>query len=336
MYSTCLFCHTDLGRNEAVEHFPVGQRLAFDAKKGRLWVVCRRCGRWNLTPIEERWEAIEECERAFRDTRLRVSTEQIGLAKPHGVELIRIGAPLRPEFAAWRYGSEFGARRRRLLIAGGTGGMLAAAAGVAAVTAFAPALAVGAAAALYIPGVTTIPSALAVSGIVALREYIRSERVVARLPGPEGQPLTVRAYHLDHVRIGPGSGDGAVTLDVAHDGGHTPLEGHDAERAGGVLLARSTLAGASPSLVRAALARIEQAGDAATFLAGVARAAERRRGTPMLVHHTAAFRVSAVERLAVEMALHESVERRAFEGELERLLEDWKAAEEIAAIADEL
>ncbi|HMH86422.1 MAG TPA: hypothetical protein VK529_10795, partial [Gemmatimonadaceae bacterium] len=63
MYSTCLFCHTELGANEAVEHFPVGRRLAFDAAKGRLWVVCRKCERWNLTPVEERWEAIEECER---------------------------------------------------------------------------------------------------------------------------------------------------------------------------------------------------------------------------------------------------------------------------------
>ena len=30
MYSTCLFCHGDLGKNAAIEHFPVGRRLAFD------------------------------------------------------------------------------------------------------------------------------------------------------------------------------------------------------------------------------------------------------------------------------------------------------------------
>jgi hypothetical protein len=71
MYSTCPFCSRAPGRNEAVEAFPIGRRLAFDAARGRLWVVCRACERWNLTPIEERWEAIEECERSFRDTRLR-------------------------------------------------------------------------------------------------------------------------------------------------------------------------------------------------------------------------------------------------------------------------
>src|SRR6478672_1588159 len=81
VYATCLFCNGDLGRNEAIETFPVGRRLAFDAAKGRLWVVCRKCERWNLTPIEERWEAIEDCERQFRGTKLRVSTDEIGLAR---------------------------------------------------------------------------------------------------------------------------------------------------------------------------------------------------------------------------------------------------------------
>ena len=65
MYSTCMFCNHSLGENQIVEHFPVGRRLAFDSDKGRLWVVCRRCERWNLSPIEERWEAIEDCERLF-------------------------------------------------------------------------------------------------------------------------------------------------------------------------------------------------------------------------------------------------------------------------------
>jgi hypothetical protein len=80
VYHTCLFCNRDLGRNEVVEQFPVGRRLAFDAARGRLWVVCAQCRRWNLTPMEERWEAIETCERLYRDTRTRVATDNIGLA----------------------------------------------------------------------------------------------------------------------------------------------------------------------------------------------------------------------------------------------------------------
>src|SRR5215216_1959307 len=107
MYSTCLFCHAHLGANEVLERFPVGRRLAFDAEKGRLWVVCPHCERWNLTPLEERWEAI-------------------GLAE--GLELVRIGRPQRPEMAAWRYGDQFGRRRRKRIV---TGGLLVGGAAVA-------------------------------------------------------------------------------------------------------------------------------------------------------------------------------------------------------------
>ena len=84
MYSTCIFCHASLGANDAVEHFPVGRRLAFDAARGRLWAVCRKCERWNLSPLDERWEAIEECERLFGGTRLRVSTGNMFV--PRGVD----------------------------------------------------------------------------------------------------------------------------------------------------------------------------------------------------------------------------------------------------------
>jgi hypothetical protein len=86
-----------------IEHFPVGRRLAFDAARGRLWVVCAACRQWNLSPLDERWEAIEEAERLNRDTRLRVTTDQVGRARLRdGSELVRIGEPQRPEFAAWR------------------------------------------------------------------------------------------------------------------------------------------------------------------------------------------------------------------------------------------
>lgn len=116
MYATCLFCHASLGANEVIEHFPVGRRLAFDAVKGRLWVVCEQCGRWNLSPLEERWEAIDEAEREYRDTKKRVATDNIGLARLRdGSELIRVGAPLLPEFAAWRYGGIFSDRRSKTI-----------------------------------------------------------------------------------------------------------------------------------------------------------------------------------------------------------------------------
>src|SRR5687767_12262270 len=121
MYSACLYCQGNLGRNELLPRFPVGRRLAFDAVKGRWWVVCGSCARWNLTALEERWDAIDECERQFRRTRIRVSTDNIGLAELRdGVTLIRIGRPLWPEFAAWRYGRRFSRRRLKSGLAAGT------------------------------------------------------------------------------------------------------------------------------------------------------------------------------------------------------------------------
>ena len=117
MYVNCMFCQKDLGKNQVVEHFPVGRRLVFDSARGRLWVVCQKCERWNLTPLEERWEAVEECERLFQETRIRAQTENMGLAKhPEGLVLVRVGEPYREEFAAWRYGDQFGRRRRRAII----------------------------------------------------------------------------------------------------------------------------------------------------------------------------------------------------------------------------
>ena len=47
-------------------------------------------------------------------------------------------------------------------------------------------------------------------------------------------------------------------------------------------------------------------------------------------------KMPAATRLALEMALHEEQERRALEGELWRLERAWEAAEEIAAISDDL
>src|SRR6476620_1666843 len=121
MYSTCIFCNAPLGANEMLERFPVGRRIAYDQATGRLWVVCRKCERWNLSPLETRWEAIEDAERLFRATSLKVAGENIALAQTtEGLELVRIGAPPKTELMAWRYGDQFGRRRRRHLIVGGS------------------------------------------------------------------------------------------------------------------------------------------------------------------------------------------------------------------------
>lgn len=113
MQDTCLFCHQSIPRNEALEWFPVGRRVAYDAARGRLWAVCPHCARWTLAPIEARWEALEELERLTRDrARLLGSTDSIALLAAADIEVVRIGKATLREESWWRYGREFAARSR--------------------------------------------------------------------------------------------------------------------------------------------------------------------------------------------------------------------------------
>ena len=353
MFASCLFCNAPLGANESIESFPVGRRLAFDAKKGRLWVVCERCSRWNLSPLDERLDAIEQCERAFRSTALRVSTDNIGLARlGEGLELVRIGAPLRPEFAAWRYGTRFNRRRRRMQLATAGGVVAVAAAGAAVVPTIAPYLLTGTISIIAVPGLTTIMGAVPMAGLSFARDYLREDRVVARLPAPamnrngrapafafaREQPIVVRARQVSGSSLELSS-DGGATLHVVHDHGIARYDGTAALQTASVLVACTNRLGASDAQVRTAVSCIERRGDAAGYLASVSLlGAARGRVMSMLnsYRHLGALRLDPAERLALEMAMHEETERRVLEGELALLAAAWKEAEEIAAIADEL
>jgi hypothetical protein len=313
MYTACLFCTQPLGANEAIEAFPVGRRLAFDVAKGRLWVVCRACGRWNLTPLEERWEAIESCERAFRDTRVRVSTDNIGLARlPEGLELVRVGQPLRPEFAAWRYGDQFGRRRRQTLIRLGAMG----AAGGA--------LVIGGVAAGVLSGGTLVLGLLGRRWMESLADRRRVARLVV-----DGVPIVVRQGDWDRARLAPLHGSDEPTLQLPHARGTDRYTGREAERVLGQLLPQVNRMGGTPLQVREAVREIEQAGDATHYFGYASRQASRLGITALtdLPHEV---------RLALEMAAHEDAERRALEGELAELEQAWKDAEEIAGIADHM
>jgi hypothetical protein len=331
MYSTCLFCHAALGTNEVIEHFPIGRRLAFDAAKGRLWVVCKRCERWNLTPLEERWEAIEECERIFSDTRLRVSTGNIGLAKlREGLELVRIGSALRPEMAAWRYGDQFGRRRIKHLAI--TGGAIAAVGGL---------FSVGLATGVLAGGGWGVWQGL--HGLHNAYQKRRS-RVKLALPG-EDRIVVLRKSHLDHTSLLKTDDGWALNLSI--DAAKRPFRGEkfesreyrgdEALRVAGQVLPKINIAGASKAKVQDAVKVLEQHGDPMRLFQHEARlltnprASSKRKTNPAYI---ANFPLEA--RLALEMAAHEEQERRAMEGELAILEAAWRQAEEIAKIADEM
>jgi hypothetical protein len=324
VYGTCLFCNSSLGTNEVIESFPVGQRLAFDAANGRLWVVCRKCERWNLSPLEERWEALEECERCFRDTRLRVSTDNIGLARlPAGLELVRVGAALRPEFAAWRYGDQFGRRRRRRMVRVGLGATI-----VGGAIAGGVALGVSAGVGLGSGGWWIWRGIYASYRRIA---YGSPKAIVARVPYEDpksgSQVFTLERRQIPEVQLGT-VGPGQLTLSMPHGRSVVHLTGAEAERAVGYVLPAINWAGAERRQVDEAVQLIEQSRLApADFVYELAlRAGEGRRLQDL----------PNAARLALEMASHEESERRAMEGELALLEAAWRHAEEIAKIADNL
>jgi hypothetical protein len=326
MYSTCLYCNNTLGANEVVETFPVGRRLAFDQAKGRLWVVCRKCEKWNLSPLEERWEAIEQCERLFHDARKRASTDNIGLARlSEGLELVRIGEPMRPEFAAWRYGDQFGRRRTRAILIGV--GAAAVGGGV---------LIAGATAGILSGGGWGI-----YQGFNGLYEVARRKRRLAVVTAPDGQRLTVRGEHADKTRIVPVT-NGGWSLDLYYKGGSMMLEGDHARRATALIMPKVNVGGAARDKVKAAVDRIESSGDPERFMTAVARTPLPRvepsawKRWPKPQPAAGISKLPLETRLAVEMAVNEENERRALEGELALLELEWKEAEEIAGIADQL
>lgn len=341
MYSTCTFCHTSLGRNEALEHFPVGKRLAFDQARGRLWAVCPSCRQWNLSPLETRWEAIEEGEKLYRDTKLRVATEQIGLAKLRdGTELIRIGEPLRPEFAAWRYGERFTRRYRNAWMYG-----------VGSVAVVGGWLAAGPALGIAFGGISTLPLNI----YTTWKNSYDDRKVVVRHEDDAG-PFMVTRNAVRGTRIV--RDDASVlgwSIEVLGRPGVPNARGLGPSRS---LLKRDAdrdvpriIAGAAAlDAMRAILPEVNSSGGRGATVAEAVKALEAVGGPDrMFLHGLKPSSLSkqpgrswelgetdAHLRLALEMAAHEETERRALLGELAALEAVWREAEEIAAIADTL
>jgi hypothetical protein len=242
-----------------------------------------------------------------------MSTDHIGLARlPEGLELVRIGEPLRPEFAAWRYGDQFGRRRRRTI--------LLSAAGIAAFGG----LTIGAS----VVGIGT-------GGLWGLWNAAINLPVRARLRTRDGRILKIRHHHLSSVQLfREPEGGWAATLKHRH---REWFRGDEAQKAAMILLpALNRMAGTRKAVQEAVLA-IEAAGHPEAYLtqigSGLPRydvSAAKSRG------YARVQRLPVGTRLALEMALHEEQERRALAGELVELELAWREAEEVAAIADNL
>ena len=328
MYSRCHVCRHALGTNSVVQHMRTGQRLAYDVDRGRLWVVCPGCGEWNLTPLEERWEALEECEALYRAPETRASSENIGISHAPGIDLIRIGSALRDELENWRYGSRFEARRREakfmtpVAAVAAIGGTLA----IARIAAGHGNLGMG----LWSGAVLVMWGAFLlapIGGRVGPRTdvgIIDSFGRPARILFRELKTASLRCDEQAslHLTIAPPTRDAVE------------LHGNDALLGLGALLPRINWRGARPTAVREAtelVAKAEQGARSegiATPWSWIVKTYAPRFG------RLTAMRL--VPRLALEMAVSEELERQAMVGEAHVLGSRWLETETVAVIADDL
>jgi hypothetical protein len=319
MHVRCISCHSFLGRNDALEQFPVGRRLAFDPENGRLWVLCRSCRQWNLTPIEDRWEAVEAAEKLFEGAAIGATTDNVAFGRvQEGTELIRIGQVDRPEMAAWRYGDQLLRRWRRhkrsMQISMGLGAVIGSV----------PVLGGGVASAGF---------AILAGGIL-----VRDRQAVMRTA--EGH--VIRRGDGGRALLVPGDRVGSWKVVVPRlRNDDLTLEGDEALLALRRLLPRVNLKGGHPDEVRNATDEILRVGDsrlimglAAVDLEDTSTMDDRGVFWRKRPHRIAAGH--PVLKLALEMAVNDETERRALDGEVALLEREWREAEELAAIADDL
>lgn len=348
MYSTCLHCNKSLGNNLVLETLPVGRRVAFDAAVGRLWVVCHKCGKWNLVPFDTRLETIDACERLFRDTPTRYSTDSIGLARhASGLEMVRIGESQRPEFAAWRYGESYRRRRRKNLIWVGAGaaGLLTAVGGVAGITVATGVGAIGAQVAFHLMGpVGRLLSNRRLGFLSTTPDRGRPTRL-----GPEQFARAMITWERDE----PVFEVPLVSLLNAGSASYLRWSGADLRSSGRrVLSGLNALNGSGRDLKAASDLLGEHHGDLSRWMRDVTErdakvgrpnASWRFPGTADAERCRALSRpylrpafLPAHERLALEMWMNEDIERIWLEGELRLLEREWREAERLARIADDL
>jgi len=310
MYTTCAFCSGSLDGDGGATGLSVGRRFAFDPWKSRAWVICTKCGRWNLTPFDTRLDTIGALERMAGSGRVAATTPQVSLIRAGACDVVRVGQPPRIEYATWRYGERLKARERERLkiIVPATlvvvGGMVAFNA------------AVGGAMGGMVGNIPTLVNSI-YTGVVGNRKVAIEPPICSRC----GSILTLRAKHIQNARLTrTPQTDLALLLECPRCRTYgAQLEGADAETALRTGLTYTNLKKGKKLKRKAeeAAGHVDRHGGPEEF---IRRTARDERTVKSL---------EPAEALAVEMAVDEAAELH----ELER---QWRQAEEIAQIADGL
>lgn len=312
MYKTCLDCDRSLGTNTHLKHMPVGRRIAFDERTGRLWLICLHCRQWNLVPIEIRWEAVEECMRVAAEAESRVQGTGAGFARTEsGLELLSATAFSRVDIANWRYGRNVKRRMRGLWMTFGAFGLAAAAIGLNAAVAGGSVVAGVWTAALV---ATLVWHSLRKPSRVWIEARVHERRML--LPG----------WRLS--TLGFAKRNGGVVLIVPGWFGDVELSGHAAARALHSLLP--------------VLNDVDCLGASIADAVGiVAKAEGQQKVRPWewiaaRLHGAPVLSATPTERLALEMAVAEELERHALAARARDAQRELEGETVIGEIADEL
>ncbi|MEZ4415767.1 MAG: hypothetical protein R3E10_08425 [Gemmatimonadota bacterium] len=312
MYRSCLACRGTLEPNEHLPTLPIGRMVAFDPERGRLWVVCQRCGRWNLVPLEQRWEAIQRCKQLHTEWPMVSQGPSLSVARgTDGFEVIRVGdedpeALLRrrlqdrlhrraqlelPAVVTWP-------RRRRWILGASTA----------------------------VASVGLMGAGIAAGGLLAPLAIVALLR--AGLEPPRQGVVRIGAHTLDrralnNVRLVATDDDYGWMLALP---GRWTLSGRDAVHAIYSLLPLVNRFNPDPETIERALTHRAKKGPG---FHDQLRAAARRYGPGRSARLA---KLARHERLALEIGAEEALES----GDATDLEAAWARAEELAAISDDL
>lgn len=321
VFTRCVFCRKPFPGNETLQWLSGGRRLAYDPARGRLWVICSHCDRWNLHALEDRLEALHEVERGVRDRgRFLAGTANVSLFELGDLVVVRVGRAGLAEQAWWRYGRELYRRRRSFQSPASR--LTAYAYGAFAF--------MGEVFGLGDEDLSITWDDTPVADILRWRRFGWAAWY-GRVDCPFcGSILRALRYDLSWW-VQPTwreGGEVAVGVPCPRCDPWNPekvylLRGAEAENTLRRVLAYQHISGASKKTVRDAARVIEDQGSAGAYARAVGR-----EGTSL-------WRLGSVRSIALEIALNESVEERLLKLEVRALEAIWRREEEMARIMDE-
>ncbi|MEK7667670.1 MAG: hypothetical protein AAB409_03390 [Gemmatimonadota bacterium] len=310
MFTSCAFCSGALGGNGGPSGLGVGRKFSFDPWKSRAWVICQRCSRWNLTPVDERLDTIAALDRMAAGGRVAAASAQVALIRVGPYDVVRVGKPPRVEMATWRYGERLKARERERMKV-----IVPVAVAVIGVS-IAINAAAGGSMGAFMGQIPNIANGVYI-WTVGRRKVAIEPPICARC----GRVMVLRSKQLKTARLQRTAHTDLALLVICPSckGEGALLEGGDAETAlrSGLTYVNLRQSRKLKKKAEAAAQQVDASGGPESFLVR-----EAQREVKLETYKGA-------EALALEMAVDEQAELR----ELER---QWRDAEEIADIADNL